>query len=153
MIDRARGVIRSQSDAEDAVQDAMLALIEAPYLLDTVENLGGWLYVLVKRRCMDLIRRESSQRDRVGALLLEPFLPDSGPDDLAEQAEFWDATSDAISALPEVLREVVISNGIHGQSFKELSVRWQVPMGTLMARKKKGMDIIRETLRRQGFLD
>jgi RNA polymerase sigma-70 factor (ECF subfamily) len=153
LVSRARRLIRSQTDAEDAVQDAMLALLEAPHLLGTVESLGGWIYTLVKRRCVDLIRRESSQRDRASDLALEPLFPEASAAHLAEQSEFWDATADAIEALPETLRTVVISNGIHGQSFRELSEQMQLPMGTLMARKKKGIDRVRQTLRRQGFFD
>jgi hypothetical protein len=38
LVGRARRLLRSPSDAEDAVQDAMLALIEAPYLLGGVEE-------------------------------------------------------------------------------------------------------------------
>ena len=153
LVGRARRLLRSPSDAEDAVQDAMLALIEAPYLLGGVESLGGWIYTLMKRRCVDLIRRESSQRDRAFDLGLEPLFPEASAAHLAEQSEFWDATADAIEALPETLRAVVIANGIHGQSFRELSERWQLRMGTLMARKKKGVDDVRETLRRRGFFD
>ena len=153
LVGRARRLIRSQADAEDAVQDAMLALLEAPHLLGAVESLGGWIYTLVKRRCVDLIRRESSQRDRAADLGLEPLFPEASAADLAEQSEFWNATADAIEALPETLRRVVISNGIHGESFRELSDRLQVPMGTLMARKKKGIDRVRQKLRHQGFFE
>jgi RNA polymerase sigma-70 factor (ECF subfamily) len=81
------------------------------------------------------------------------LFPEADTAHLAEQSEFWDATADAIEALPKAQRDVVIANGIHDQSFRELSEQWQVPMGTLMARKKKGLDSIRLTLRRQGFFD
>ena len=153
LVGRARRLIGSESDAEDAVQDAMLALLEAPHLLGTVESLGGWIYTLVKRRCVDLIRGESRQRDRAFSLGLEPLFPEASAAHLAEQSEFWEATADAIEALPKTLRTVVISNGIHGQSFRELSEQLHVPMGTLMARKKKGVDHVRCSLRRQGFFD
>ncbi|MBW2263397.1 MAG: hypothetical protein JRG91_15640, partial [Deltaproteobacteria bacterium] len=44
MLARARGVLRSEADAEDAVQEAMLSLLAAPHVLTTVEQLGAWLF-------------------------------------------------------------------------------------------------------------
>jgi DNA-directed RNA polymerase specialized sigma24 family protein len=49
----ARAVVRSDVDAEDAVPDAMLALLRAPHLLAAVEKTGSWLYAVVRRRCVD----------------------------------------------------------------------------------------------------
>ena len=131
----------------------MLAILEAPHLLGSIESLGGWIYTVVKRRCVDLIRRESRLRDKASELGLEPLFPEADAEHLLEEAEFWGATVEAIEALPEELRAVVISNAIHGHTFKEISEQWHVPMGTLMARKKKGLDTIRRSLRRRGFFD
>ena len=63
MLRIARAVLRSPEDAEDAVQEVMLGLLRTPNVLDSVERLGGWLYTLVRRRCVDIIRRETRRRD------------------------------------------------------------------------------------------
>ncbi|MBW2261269.1 MAG: hypothetical protein JRG91_04780, partial [Deltaproteobacteria bacterium] len=57
-------VLRSEADAEDAVQEAMLSLLAAPHVLTTVEQLGAWLFTVVRRRAVDIIRKDSTRRLR-----------------------------------------------------------------------------------------
>ena len=62
LVRAARGLVRSEADAEDAVQDTMVAVLSAPHLLSVIENIGGWLYTLVQRRCVDILRGENVRR-------------------------------------------------------------------------------------------
>lgn len=155
-MERGARLTQSETEAEDAIQDALLTVLEAPQLMGTIESLGGWLFTVIKRRCIDLVRRDSRGRELLETWSLES--PDldfeaSEPESELLHAELLDAVSEAIEALPPDQREVVIANEIHGLTFAELSRELKVPAGTLMARKKKGMDALRERLRRQGRLD
>src|SRR5438094_6690593 len=70
-------ILGSQSEADDAVQDAWLRLSRA----DTsgVENLGGWLTTVVARVCLDMLRSRRSQAEvSLGADVPEPIV--SGED-------------------------------------------------------------------------
>src|SRR5438477_8787455 len=72
---RLRGVacrmLGSLSEAEDAVQEAWLRLNRIDTA--TVENLGGWLTIVVSRVCLDMLRSRKSQReDPIGAQVIEP---------------------------------------------------------------------------------
>ncbi len=54
-------MLGSQSEADDAVQEAWLRLSRA----DTteIENLGGWLTTVVARVCLDALRSRRSRRE------------------------------------------------------------------------------------------
>jgi RNA polymerase sigma factor (sigma-70 family) len=150
--ERALAETGSAADADDLVQDVMLRLLDAPSLLAPVERIGAWLLTLVRRRAIDLWRSETRRQLRekdedVTALFAD--LPD--PEALLESDEVAAIVSRAIGELDPELREVFVANALDGRSFRELSVETGVPMGTLMARKKKAADAIRARLRRQGI--
>ena len=84
----------------------------------------------------------------MGDLLRES--PD--PQDLMARDEVAALVARAVAALPEAQREAFRGNALEGKTFREMSAESGVPMGTLMARKKKAVDSIRERLRRAGLL-
>jgi RNA polymerase sigma factor (sigma-70 family) len=53
---------------------------------------------------------------------------------------------DAIEDLPEAQREVLVATELEGRSFKELADEWNIPIGTLLARKHRAIRALRETL-------
>src|SRR5919202_6777748 len=54
-------MLGSQSEADDAVQEAWLRLSRAD--TDGVENLHGWLTTVVARVCLDMLRTRKSRRE------------------------------------------------------------------------------------------
>ncbi|MGW8889128.1 sigma-70 family RNA polymerase sigma factor [Streptomyces sp. NPDC055749] len=66
----AHRMLGSQSEAEDAVQEAWLRLSRAG--AGDIENLGGWLTTVVGRVCLDMLRSRRSRRE-------EPLDPPTAP--------------------------------------------------------------------------
>ena len=153
LLRRARRVLGSEADAEDAVQEVMVALLESPSLLDPVDRVAGWLYAVVRRRAIDILRSESRRRRREGSDLVEELLDQrADPSEALEGEELARELAAAIRQLPAPEREAFVANAIEGVTFRELSGRTGVPMGTLMARKKRAADRLRENLRRKGLM-
>jgi RNA polymerase sigma factor (sigma-70 family) len=153
LLGRARRVLGSQADAEDAVQEVMVALLESPNVLGSVDLVAAWLYTLVKRRAIDILRAKTRRRRREGEDLVEELLDQTADLGQAlESEELARALADAIRELPEPLASAFTANAIDGITFREMSERTGVPMGTLMARKKRATDRIRERLRGGGLL-
>jgi RNA polymerase sigma-70 factor (ECF subfamily) len=74
-------MLGSQSDAEDAVQEAWLRL--ARHDSDAIDNLAGWLTTVVSRVCIDALRSRTSRPvtsfdDRLPDLVVTD--PDAGPE-------------------------------------------------------------------------
>ena len=149
----ARGLARSEADAEDAVQDAMVALLTAPNLLSVIENVGGWLYTFVRRRCIDILRRESVRRSDERESALEALFDDApSAQDQLERQESVTAVANAVKHLDAPLRLAFVENALEGKTFKEISAQTGIPMGTLMARKQRAVEAIRSELQQRGLM-
>jgi RNA polymerase sigma factor (sigma-70 family) len=154
LVRRARSILRSEHEADDAVQDVMLSVMEAPYALPNVESLLGWLYTLVRHRCVDIIRRDVRRkaREEAAASMEDLFTGTEDPAALMEQDEVASVVANAIDHLPGPQRDAFVMNALDGLTFREISARTGVPMGTLMARKKRAVTLIRRHLARAGIL-
>lgn len=59
---QAYAFTRSRQDAEDIVQDIYVKLWQQRPQLASVENIEGWLYRVVRNRCIDYCRRRQLQK-------------------------------------------------------------------------------------------
>ncbi|MFC8513557.1 RNA polymerase sigma factor SigJ [Streptomyces sp. NPDC057257] len=64
-------MLGSQTEAEDAVQEAWLKLSRSD--ADGIQNLGGWLTTVVGRICLDMLRSRGARREQP---IDETFVPD-----------------------------------------------------------------------------
>jgi RNA polymerase sigma-70 factor (ECF subfamily) len=100
--ERERGRLRavayrmlgSQSEAEDAVQEAWLRLNRSD--AGTIDNLGGWLTTVTARVCLDMLRSRKSRHEE--PLESTTFEPSVEPDDSSER-EQWLADSIGLALL------------------------------------------------------
>ena len=153
LVARARRILRSDAEADDVVQEVMLGIMQAPDVLPTVENMVGWLYTLVRRRCVDLVRSDVSRKAREEDAGIEALF-DGTPDvdELMDDSEVAEAVAAAVEALPAPQRHAFVANVLEGKTFREIAAEAGEPMGTLMARKKRAVDVIRARLREQGIM-
>ena len=94
-------MLGSQSEADDAVQEAWLRLHRTN--ADTIDNLGGWLTTVIARLCLDRLRSRSSRReDLVGEQLSDDLIA-VAPDDPAREAEMADSIGAALLVVLDVL--------------------------------------------------
>ncbi len=151
---RARRLLGSDADADDAVQEVMLTLLDAPQLLSSIDRLGGWLLTVVRRRAIDLIRSDSRRRERETVEGIEElFSGAADPEALMRRDDVAREVAQAVEELSDDQRYAFVANALEGLTFQEMSDESGVPMGTLMARKKKAVDTIRGRLRRSKLLE
>jgi len=152
MLESARAIIKSDADAEDVVQEVLLSLIKAPHSLLAVERIGAWLYTQVKRRCIDFIRSRKRRRRKETDTGIRELVSFADPGGRIEDEELSRTIASAVESLPVALRDVFVSNMLEEKTFREISAESGVPMGTLMARKRKALEIIRAKLEKEGFI-
>ena len=95
-------MLGSQSEADDAVQEAWIRLGRA----DTsgVENLGGWLTTVVARVCLDMLRSRRSRREEsLESRATESAVGGQAPDDPEREAVLADSVGLALLAVLETL--------------------------------------------------
>jgi RNA polymerase sigma factor (sigma-70 family) len=74
------------------------------------------------------------------------------PATLMEREEVADLVAEAIDRLSPSERDAFTMNELEGLTFREISAATGIPMGTLMARKKRAVESIRRHLTRYGIL-
>ncbi|MFI1618436.1 RNA polymerase sigma factor SigJ [Streptomyces lydicus] len=95
-------MLGSLSEAEDAVQEAWLRLNRSG--ADEVENLGGWLTMVVGRVCLDQLRmRKARREDPLEVRVPEPVVLRADPADPEHQALLADSVGLALLVVLETL--------------------------------------------------
>jgi RNA polymerase sigma factor (sigma-70 family) len=129
-------------DAEDVVQDVIERVFEKADVSEPIADLSAYLYRSLRNRIIDLYRkpkRETELAEEVADLRTD-F------EEALDREEATDAMFEAIDDLPEAQREVLVATEMEGRSFKELAEEWNIPIGTLLARKHRAIQALRETL-------
>jgi RNA polymerase sigma factor (sigma-70 family) len=144
-------VLRDETLAEDAVQDAFLSVWRtAPRFVPERGKASTWILTLVHRRAVDLVRRE--ERRRTDALEPEAEGPSAPPVD----EEAWlrlqrERVQSALRQLPDQQREAIELAYYGGFTQSELAERLGQPLGTIKSRMFLGLGRLRELLGDPGL--
>ena len=142
----ARRILRDEALAEDAVQEAFLAVWRAAggYLAERSKP-STWVLTLVHRRAVDIVRREEHRRTD----LLDPEQDLGSTPDEADVALRRKIVRDALRLLPADQRETIELAYYGGYTQSELAERLDQPLGTIKSRMFAGMTQLREELQRE----
>ena len=139
-------VLRNEESARDAVQEAFLKAYTALSGFQGRSSFYTWLYRLVMNQCLDLKRRDKSDRhvewEDGGALESGDNAPPppevSGvrfaPAASVMRREIRQRIAEAIGRLPDGPRETLILREVEGLSYAEIARAQRIPKGTVMSR-------------------
>ena len=139
-------VLRDEALAEDAVQEAFLAIWRgASRFIPERAKASTWIMTLVHRRAVDLVRREERRRTDP----LPEAEPGSGGPSAADTA--WlrlerERVQAALAKLPDQQREAIELAYYGGFTQSELAERLGEPLGTIKSRMFAGLARLRELL-------
>ena len=129
-------------DAEDIVQDVFASVFEKADVTAPIADLSAYVYRSLRNRIVDAYRKP-----RRTTALSEPVLDSRYEASAqAEQREDHEKLFDAIDALVPAQRDVLVATELEGRSFRELAEEWDVPIGTLLARKHRAIHALRKAL-------
>ncbi len=80
--------LRDESSAEDAVQEAMAAVLTGKKSFNNRAQLKTWVFAILKNKIVDIIR-ERARFSSAGAALEE--IPENAYDDLFDERDHWHA--------------------------------------------------------------
>ena len=144
-------VLRDEALAQDAVQEAFLAIWRnADRFLAERAKASTWILTLVHRRAVDLVRREDRRR-------AEPL--ESAPEPAAAETVEDEATlgfqrrvvQEALRRLPREQREALELGYYGGLTQSELAERLDQPLGTIKSRMFTGLNRLRDLLAQAGL--
>jgi RNA polymerase sigma-70 factor (ECF subfamily) len=146
----ALGELRDRSLAEDAVQEAFLAVWRsAGAFLAEHGKPSTWILTLVHRRAVDLVRREERRR-------ADPLDDVEQPTGEATDEEAWlraqrQVVQEALRKLPPEQREAIELAYYGGFTQSELAEKLGQPLGTIKSRMFAGLKRLRELLAEAGL--
>ena len=152
-LNRARRAAGALRDAEDVVQDAFVSALANVSQAAEVVDVTSWIYSIVRNRVIDLWRRdrtrESAGEVDVAEETIAEIVGASGldPQDALIRDELSDALTEAIDALPDRQRDIIIAQVFDGTTFREISEQTGTPIETLAARKKAAIRALSVALR------
>jgi RNA polymerase sigma factor (sigma-70 family) len=141
-------------DGEDIVQEVALSLFSRADISLPIENLSAYVYQALRNRVVDYLRRKrdvvsfDEPLNKGDELSLKDMLSDPalGADARISECEIRQRIYEAIDTLPDDQKAVLIETDFQGRSFRELSQEWDVPVGTLLARKSRALARLRTAL-------
>jgi len=138
-------ILRDEALAEDAVQEAFLALWRtAARFVPERSSARTWILTLVHRRAVDLVRREERRRAEPLESAAEPAV--GGADDDAWLRLERGRVQDALHRLPDREREALELAYYGGFTQSELAQRLGEPLGTIKSRMFTGLARLRDLL-------
>jgi RNA polymerase sigma factor (sigma-70 family) len=138
-------ILRDRALAEDAVQEAFLAVWRSADAYKRERSKPStWILTVVHRRAVDLVRREERRRGEPLEAAPEPV--SSPADEDATLRERRVAVQDALNQLPGDQKQALELAYYGGLTQSELAERLGVPLGTIKSRMFAGLGRLRELL-------
>jgi RNA polymerase sigma factor (sigma-70 family) len=160
LVGYVRNLIRDGADiaGEDIVQDVMVNLYNKADITQPIQNFTAYVYSALRNRIIDIMRtrKKNISLDAEGSpehqMSLAEFLHDAKTDISAtiEKKELRHALYKAIDGLSDSERAIVAATEFDDRTFKELSEEWEIPIGTLLARKSRALKHIGAFLQSNG---
>jgi RNA polymerase sigma-70 factor, ECF subfamily len=143
-------ILRDPSLAEDAVQEAFLAVWRtADRFLAERAKASTWVLTIVHRRAVDVVRRE--ERRRAEPIEDEPHPAGEATDEEASLRERRRIVQEALSKLPAEQRQALELAYYGGLTQSELAERLGQPLGTIKSRMFAALARLRELLVEAGY--
>ena len=138
MFRTARAILRSDEDAEDAVQEAICTAFERRDSLRELEKFRPWLLRILANKCYDACRR---RRPTVDLEDVADYLP-AKDQDHTERLTLWQA----VMSLSGDLRAAVTLFYYDGLSIREISGALGISEAAVKTRLSRGRARLRQLL-------
>jgi RNA polymerase sigma-70 factor (TIGR02947 family) len=152
----ARRLTRSEADAEDLLQDALMHAYSGFHTFHDGSNLKAWLFRILHNRWISAYRARQCRPAEVPVdAITERDLADCAARlptaHRSAEAEVLDALPDgeikaAMDALPDGFRSVVYYADVEGYTYAETAAILGIPHGTVMSRAARGRRRLRIAL-------
>jgi RNA polymerase sigma-70 factor, ECF subfamily len=150
---------RSNTDAEDLLQETMLRAYTAFESFQEGTNFKAWLYRIMRNSWIDAYRKSQRRPVEVSveniddyglAIDARPWLFPSSAEFAVLDAVAGKAVQEALQSLREGIRAVVFYSDIWGFTNKEISDVMGIPLGTVVSRLHRGRKRLRAALIRRS---
>ncbi len=125
------------ADAEDAAQDAFVAVLRRASTFTGAASFSTWMYRVATNACNDLARKRSRRPQSAGDDV-ERLQDTASADDLIGRRELGVELEQALATLDPEFRDVIVLHDVVGLPHAEIAARLDVPVGTVKSRIHRG---------------
>jgi RNA polymerase sigma-70 factor (ECF subfamily) len=125
---------RSVADAEDVVQDILLAVHLKRHTWDAAQPLGPWVRAIARHKLVDALRRRGARAD----VPIEDFAETLASEETERPVAERDVRRH-IAALPKRQRDVVSAIAVDGASIGETADRLKLSQGAVRVALHRGL--------------
>jgi RNA polymerase sigma-70 factor (ECF subfamily) len=148
-----RRILNNDADADDATQNALVAIVRGLPTFDSRAAFGTWAYRIATNSALDEARRRK-RRPRVGREEIDTeAIVDMGSSRVFASIEERDALAKALALIPEDFRVALVLRDIADLDYDEIAQVLGVPIGTVRSRIARGRahlaDIFRNRMGRE----
>ena len=142
----AEKLLRSEADAEDAVQEAIIDLWQRRNELDHVRDLRAYAMQSLKNRCISFLRKSRDiATDKIE--LLDAVDDEAIREEVALTEERSARLDGMITQLPERQREAVTMKYIEGVSHEEMQRRLGMTSTNVYATLSRAMNTLKSMIK------
>ena len=127
--------------SEDIVQESYAALLEKLQEGTHVLNRKSYLYMMVRNRCLDLLRKKGILTESLKPYDTYGIIDD---DDAQERAQTEARMWTAIDSLPEKCREVFIMSKRDGLKYEEIAEELNLSVNTVRNQISKALKVLKD---------
>lgn len=151
----ARGIVRSDGEAEDVAQEAWMKAWRALSSFRAESKLSTWLVRIAVNEALGRSRRKSAQIIPLEAAMMSSDhdtqsalteAPDRGPEQSVERVQIRALIEARIDLLPEMFRSVFMLRAIEEMSVDEVAEILDIPAATVRTRHFRARALLRESL-------
>ncbi|MCG3200727.1 MAG: hypothetical protein NFCOHLIN_00589 [Gammaproteobacteria bacterium] len=151
----ARSILKNDTEAEDAVQEAYLRAWRALGEFRGQSGLSTWLVRIVANEALGRLRRVRAQVIPLEAAMTSPEpetlaaltdAPDRGPEPSVLRTQIRELMESHIDLLPEVYRTVFMLRAVEEMSVEDIGQALGIPAATVRTRFFRARSRLRESL-------
>jgi RNA polymerase sigma-70 factor (ECF subfamily) len=143
---QVRARVASTADAEDVVQNALIAIHRGRHTYRPDRPFGPWMRTVVRHCIIDWYRERGRRAKREVMVESLELFADPTEDEGPRSQELAAPLQAALQALPAKQREAVELIHVHGLSVAEAAIRAGVTPGALKVRAHRGYRALRTKL-------
>jgi RNA polymerase sigma factor (sigma-70 family) len=145
--------VTNEADAEDILQDVFYQLWGNK---EPIDQVASWLFTVARNKIIDSKRKKqplatdflfSNMEDAEMGEWMDILTDDSSnPETVYLRNLFQETLKEALNELPEEQKQAFVLNELDGIPFKQISDETQIPVNTLISRKRYAVLYLREKL-------
>jgi RNA polymerase sigma factor (sigma-70 family) len=145
--------VANEADAEDILQDVFYQLLGNK---EPIDQVASWLFTVARNKIIDSKRKKqplstdflfSNGDDAEMGEWMDILMDESSnPETVYLRSLFQETLKEALNELPEEQKQAFVLNELEGIPFKQISDETQVPVNTLISRKRYAVLYLRERL-------